>query len=560
MAEESNLPEQNQSPVFKAGEAFNREEINKKIMMDPTGVDTEELKKVKSGEEVTKEAKNFFRENYKKSLEELDPDSAKTPWYYEFAYSPTTSFYRQIARTIESGEALDGAKDIIPMAKEAAGQKVTNAKALKAGTVTEIIDLIGTKEIEEKEGFASARDEFNSKVKDEKNSFENLYKAFRENIDLFNRDLSTIDERTRSKIFSPENNAIISALAKALKEEGIENESVNAMAERFEENIGKLLEKIPGQKIEAAKEEAPKKVESQEKPEVSKSEEKLEEKMEEKKTEGGTPAAPASTPIETPKATETAPVTQEAASPAAPGTPETKTGESKLVTPEVAPPTTKTQEQATPITGTTKTGVSEEAKKSAEGAIESIFGGMGAGKTEGSEGGAASAASSSPALSRYSEMLESLFGPGVSSMIPGLGGMGGEGEASEITGETTKITEKISQKGETISPGGGIKETGVQKLASPLPTSSPKPATPASPETPVSTGAKSQEQPNEASPVEEAMAITEESKAQGGQPQTPSTEGGGDFSEKLNQMVNLLSQLNDTLQNPLIVTPTTKNF
>jgi len=561
LAEESNLPEQNQTPVFKAGESFNRKELNKEIMIDPTGVDIEEIKKVRSGEKVVKEAKDFFRKNYKEILNELDPDSEKTPWYYEFSYSPANKYYKEIGEKIAEGEALDGANDIIPMAKKSAEQKVTNAKALKTGTVTEIVDLIGTKEIEGNDGFTSVTDEFNSKIKDEKNSFETLYKEFKENLDLFNQDLSTLDEKFRDKIFSPENNAIISALAKALKEEGIENESVNVMAERFEENIEKLLEKISGprQKIEAAKDEASKKEETTEKPEVAKSGEKLGEKMGEKMAEGGTPAAP--TPIETPKATETTLSVQEDTS-GVPTTTEIKTEEAKLTTPKVAPPTTKPETPATaiPTTGTPKTGISEEAKGYTERAIEGIFGGMSVEKNKEPKGGVASVTSSSPALSAYNEMIESLFEPEFSSMIPELGGTSTEKTPTRIAEESTKIAEKILPKSETPAKERSIKEIGVQKLTSPLQTPVSKPDTQDLQEPAERERFKSQDQISEESTETKDMETEVKNKSAESQAGGTNSEEGSDLSEKLSLMVNLLSQLNDTLQNPLIVTSTTKNF
>jgi hypothetical protein len=529
--------------------------------IDPVGVNIDEIKNTDSEEVIGKEEKDFFKKNYKEILNVLDPDSVGKPWYYRFAYSPIKELNNRIEKKIEAGEALDGARDIIPMSMKAAEQKVANAKALRTGTVTEIVDLIGTKEIESKEGLNSIKEEFNSRIKDDKNSFESLYSEFKKNLSLFNEDLSMVDEKNVSKIFSPENNAVISALAKALKEMGVENQSVNSMAGKFEENIEKLLEKISRseQKIESVKEETPKKEESIEKSESLKTQEKLDLKKSEELQ-----ISPAFTEIESSKITETPIFMGETPSSLSP---ENKVEETKLSSIDSITLSQKPLPvDAFSITATTETpntNVSKQASDFAKRSIESIFGlSMPKdGEEELVEEGSVDSSPSS--LSTYTRMMESIFGPEISSLIPGIGETGEKDKGlgtSQISEKTTKIAEKISPKGETISPGGSVKETGMQKLASPLPTPVPKPPTSTPLETPVSDATKSQGQPSEVSSDEDAVTTPEKSKTQGEQSQTPDTESNNDFSEKLNIMVNLLSQLNETLQNPLIVTPITKNF
>ena len=276
MAEENKTPEQSESPIFKVGEAVDRAKIEGNVLQGFS--EDEDIQKLKDLNRVSKEAKSFFRKNYKETLTELDPESSKTPWYYQFAYSPVGSSIRKIEKTLEAGEALDGAKDIVPMAQKAAQSKVSSAQALKVGTVTEIVDMIGSGEVQNMSTFSNVKEEFDSKVKDEKKSFEVLYNSFKENIGLFQRDLSMLDDRAKKTLFSPENNAIISALAKVLKGEGIENESVNYMNEKFEEYLNALATGTPaaGEKMEAAKAEAPKEPEKETGTEAKVEETKLE--------------------------------------------------------------------------------------------------------------------------------------------------------------------------------------------------------------------------------------------------------------------------------------------
>ena len=555
MAEENKTPEQSESPIFKVGEAVDRAKIEGNVLQGFS--EDEDIQKLKYLNRVSKEAKSFFRKNYKETLTELDPESSKTPWYYQFAYSPVGSSIRKIEKTLEAGEALDGAKDIVPMAQKAAQSKVSSAQALKVGTVTEIVDMIGSGEVQNMSTFSNVKEEFDSKVKDEKKSFEVLYNSFKENIGLFQRDLSMLDDRAKKTLFSPENNAIISALAKVLKGEGIENESVNYMNEKFEEYLNALATGTPaaGEKMEAAKAEAPKEPEKETGTEAKVEETKLEEKLEEKKEAPVTPA-PEEKPIEGAKAE--APPETTTAGPA----PEAKAETPALAVPEVPKPGGTMEGAAaapTPVTPP-KGAAGEEAKTAAMSAIEGIFGGATSLKTpETGEGAAKSASSlleSSPALQGYSSMIDSLFGAGTFSSLP----IPGMGAVSEIAGGATDLTKKISTTGETLTGSAGIKETGVQKLASPLPTPATKPTVPTPTETKVSPTPSAQEQSTSASPVEEGMETTQETKPSG-QAQSPATEeGGSELGEKLNLMVNLLTQLNDTLQNPLIVTTTNKNF
>lgn len=559
MAEENKTPEQSESPIFKVGEAVDRAKIEGNVLQGFSG--DEDIQKLKDLNRVSKEAKSFFRKNYKEILTELDPESSKTPWYYQFAYSPVGSSIRKIEKTLEAGEALDGAKDIVPMAQKAAQSKVSSAQALKVGTVTQIVDMIGPGEVQNMSTFSDVKEEFDSKVKDEKKSFEVLYNSFKENLELFQRDLSMLDDRDRKTLFSPENNAIISALAKVLKGEGIENESVNYMNEKFEEYLNALATGTPaaGEKMEAAKAEAPKEPEKETGTEAKVEETKLEEKLEEKKE---APVTPSAAPEAEEKPIEGAKAEAPPATPTAGPAPEAKTETPALTTPEVTKPGGAIEGAAatpTPVTPP-KGAAGEEAKTAATSAIEGIFGGATSLKTpETGEGAGKSSSSlleSSPALQGYSSMIDSLFGAGTFSSLP----IPGMGEVSEIAGGATDLTKKVSQAGETLTGSVGIKETGVQKLASPFPAPATKPTAPTPTETKVSPTASAQEQPTSSSPVEEGMGTTQETKP-AGQAQGPATEeGGSELGEKLNLMVNLLTQLNDTLQNPLIVTTTNKNF
>lgn len=559
MAEEENKsPDQKKPIVFKVGEAVDRAKIEGNIIQGFSA--DEDIEKLKDLNSVSKEAKRFFRKNYKEILTELDEDSAKTPWYYQFAYSPVGSSIRKIEKTLEAGEALDGAKDIVPMAQASAQSKVTSAKALKVGTVTEIVDMIGLGEVQKMANFSEVKEEFDSKVKDEKKSFEVLYNSFKQNLDIFQRDLSMLGDNDRKKLFSPENNAIISALAKILKGEGIENQSVNFMSEKFEEYLNALATGSPtaGEKMEAAKTEAPKESEKEAGTEAKVEETKLEEKLEEKKI----PVTPSTETGSEEKPIEGVKSQESSTTPTAEPTAEAKTETPALTTPEAPKPGgTIEGAAASPTTVTTpKSSVSEEAKAAGMSAIESIFGGATSLKTKETGEGAAKSGStlteSSPALQGYSSMIDSLFGAGAFSSLP----VSRMGEISGIAGGSMDLAKKVSPIGETSSGSLSKKETGVQKLTSSLPTPATKPTAPEQTESKVSSSSTEKDQPSSSSPAEEGMETTQDTTSKGPEQSQSAGEGGSDMGEKLSLMVNLLTQLNDTLQNPLIVTTINKNF
>ena len=163
-------------PIFKSGEgAFDRAKFKEQesAMITPGGqltgkeIDEDLKKKKKSADDVIKEANKFYNDEYKKNLKALDPAYDPSIIYYSESYSRDSSDRSEIDQRIEDGEALDG-KEISEMAKGSAENKIANAQKLKTGTVTQIVENLGLKSIKEYEKYDSVKEEFDSKVKDDK--------------------------------------------------------------------------------------------------------------------------------------------------------------------------------------------------------------------------------------------------------------------------------------------------------------------------------------------------------------------------------------------------------
>ena len=356
MAEETGT-QGSEFPIFKSGEgAFDRAKYKEQeaatvesdgINVRLTGkeIDEDLKKKKKSADDAIKEANKFYNNEFEKNLKALDPAYDPKLIYYSEAYSDGGSNRNKIRRKIEDGEAVDG-KEISEMSKSAAENKIGNAQKLKTGSVTQIVENLGLKNIKEFDLYGDVKSDFDSKVKDENSKFDTLLKKFSAILGYFNGDGGPMSTQKAAILYTPENNSIIAALAKILEEQGFDSESVLAMAKKYDDNLGKLIEKSKGGSIESM--EMTKEGDVVKKGEGVTEEKKLEEKKEE------TPAAPLpppGAPVEEPKvapvepAVETKPAEALAPSPATEST-ETKLEDNKNITSPTGPTGTVRSEPA----------------------------------------------------------------------------------------------------------------------------------------------------------------------------------------------------------------------
>ena len=251
-------------PIFKSGEgAFDRAKYKEQeaatvesdgINARSTGkeIDEDLKKKKKSADDVIREANKFYDNEFEKNLKALDPAYDPKLIYYWEAYSDGGSNKNKIKRKIDDGEAVDG-KEISEMSKGSAQNKLGNAQKLKTGTVTQIVENLGFNSIEKYEKYNQVKEDFDSKVKDEKLKFEPLLDKFLNIISYFNGEGGPMTDQKYKILFTPENNAIISAFAKILEAEGFGSESVLAMSKRYKENLEKLIDKSKDGSIESTK-------------------------------------------------------------------------------------------------------------------------------------------------------------------------------------------------------------------------------------------------------------------------------------------------------------------
>ena len=183
-------------PIFKSGEgAFDRAKYKQEesAMITPTGqltgkeIDEDLKKKKKSADEVIKEATTFYNDSFEKNLKALDPAYDPKLIYYSEAYDESGTDRMDIGEKIDNGEALDG-KEIFEMSKGSAQNKIGNAQKLKTGTVTQIVENLGFKIIKDYEKYDSVKEEFDSKVKDDKLKFEPMLDKISSLLSFFNDD------------------------------------------------------------------------------------------------------------------------------------------------------------------------------------------------------------------------------------------------------------------------------------------------------------------------------------------------------------------------------------
>ena len=593
-------------PIFKSeGEAFDRAKINAEIRSGNTGAVTAEIgDSMRAAEKATTQAKSFYDQVYNDELKALDPAYDKNDPFYQYAYAGTSSDKKDIQEKIEEGQAVDG-KEIVPMAKQTAGTKVGNAKALKSGTVTQIAEQIGIKEIKSMEGYDSVSQDFNSKTKDESLKFDTLLSAFSRIIGQLNEGLgigAKLPKETELK-----NNAIISALAKILSAEGIRNESISKMAERYEENLKNLINSkqsgIEGIKQEEKKSETPEPT-----AEVKSEEQKIEAAIQPEKSPTGEASA-AATPETAQTAQTIATSTETGAIESA--TPGNETAENKEVASVAEQSTTQIQsttEGATvenkeaPSVANESIAVTQEQKietPTAETKTGTVTPSGETAESKSQTGIESNASQEQPAKgsSRGSEFLKSIFGvsggettetgnTGKKFMEGIFGGGGSKSETSKTastaesqvgkleeklenvkpgitsnTGTAEKITGELSKKDETFTENKSIIQTDTQKLASSITQSNTE------------TGNKeTTSTETEPKPVTEALTTSDISTSigttdQGNTNQVENTntktsgiENNEALGMKMDAMINLLSQLNDTLSSPLLVTSSQKKF
>jgi hypothetical protein len=591
------LAENQEYPSFKSGgEAFDRAEIYKKIEPGNTSAITPEVgDAMREAGKVSKKAIDFYNEAFNKEIKALDPSYTPTgegSVFYTFAYSDSGSDRRKIERKIEKGETVDG-KEIVTMAKGSASTKVENAKTLKTGTVTQIVERVGAKEIKQMDAYEDVKNDFDSKVKSENVKFDKLLDKLQEIATIMDRPgpgVSTQD------IYTPENNAIISAVAKILKEEGLTNESVNTTSEKYDNNIEALIKKLGTGKIEPST-EAKKEEAEKSKPTGVTEEKKLETKTEspvkteEKPQVQQAPTTPKETRVESAKVEKSeAAAKTETALPAS--VPALEVSKQEIVKEETStkkeentPPTSSIEsemikgsqegvdfvkeifggflglkpEGATGDTG--DTGDTGESKIESGGVdlAKSILKGMGRGeKKEGEkEGAQKTETKSSVASKEIPKPIESTKAAAAPVQVS-------KGESPKTVSATEKMQQKTGATPETFLKSTAIKETSTQKLSSPI--SVEKSSTENPGQTPISSGGEinTPQGKTESSATQEIMPGEEKKEAAPKEASSSSGSEGeesiGDLSSKMETMIGLLSNLNDVLSSPLLVTPTTKKF
>ena len=272
-----------EAPVFKFEGGFDRAKYTsqEKAMITPDGqvtgstIDDDLKAKKVTVEGIEKKAISFYNEKYDAAIKELDPSVDRASIFYREAETNAYRDQKEIKNSIEQGKSVDG-KEIIDMASNSAANKMANVDKLKNGTVTQIAESLGWKRIEESDNYQEILEDFNKRMNNEKFSFEKIIDNLWAKFD----DINDPENETGIK-YSPEDNALISALAKILEGEGFKNESVTAMSSKYEENLNNFSEKSKGTKegnLESSKTE-----EKKETGELKTTEEKLSEPKEKQK-------------------------------------------------------------------------------------------------------------------------------------------------------------------------------------------------------------------------------------------------------------------------------------
>ena len=587
-----------QYQIFKSsGGSFDRAKVEIDMMKSGEASITSEIgdSMVKS-DKAYKEASDFYNQIFKEEIKALDPAYDPSSTNYIYAYSPASTDKRKIKRDIEKGEEIDG-NEIVPIAKESAASKVKNATALKIGSVTQIVENVGIKTIKnDMEGFENVKNDFNSKVQDENLKFEKLLDKFQDILSFFRNP----QPRQQSLLYTPENNAIISALAKILSQEGFDSDSVKSMSAKYDEYVDSLSSKAKSNSIESVS-QAENEQKTQETASVTTSEQKIEEKIggqearDEKTTEGKlefptssdltqTKPEPVAVTNEQGIAESIEAPNQSSIEPASTQETKNETPTSPASSPQSIDSSTPLASKESPAATTAGTqgedkanetaGQKESTSQKGSSFIEEMFGGL-----------LSSTESQTPTftseLKTLTESLESSqvakpltesVSKGVesntssaSTNIAGLSTPSKGAEKSSTMGmvkSVEKIQEKIGVSPETMSKVAGIKETVTQKLSSTvqpeITSTDNNTQTPSTGQGVTSTEGKTES----SSAISEGNAeeISKQSPMSTSSEEPKAGKGNEDLSNKMETMISLLSQLNDTLSGPLLVTSTTKKF
>jgi hypothetical protein len=577
-------------PVFKSSEgAFDRakyeEQDKARIVSDgitarSTGkeIDEDLVKKKKSADQVIKEANKFYDDSFQKNVKGLDPAYDPSLIYYSEAYSDGGLNKNKIRRKLEKGETIDG-KEIFEMSKQSAENKISNAKVLKDGRVTDIVENLGLKDVKQFGLFEDVKSDFDSKIKDEKIKFEPLLDNFAKLLHYFSVKDSFMASQYAPILYTPENMAIISALGKVLEAEGFTNESVTKTAKAYDDNIKKLIEKKEGKKAEDVIKEAAQEAKKGET--TTKTEEQ---KLEEKKAEDlkKEPIAenkdikldqPKEATTTTTTTTTTIPTAEEPKKTEEKKEPEVKTAEQKL--------DEKKPEEKKEATGTVE-GKKDEGEKGKgkekepvfSEPVKGIFDMLGinlpaAKEGEGDKGEGDEDKGKNKGLTTGSaqgdKTIEEL---GFAKPKEGESGgdKGKKDNKSTTDNKATKLDEKVStntdKKSETSTASTPIKETQTQNLSSVSTPDTDKkdvkkeePATTTATTTENQTVDKNAGVSNDVKTTSEAPKETEDKTKKEDQDKMNK-----EMSDNMKSMVALLAQLNNTLKNPLMVIPNNKKF
>ena len=130
---------------------------------------------------------------------------------------------------------------------------------------------------------------------------------------------------------------------------------------------------------------------------------------------------------------------------------------------------------------------------------------------------------------------------------------------SSPAGTSTSTVENLSAKNETSSTSMGIKETETQKLSSASPPAENKPAEEPKPTTTTPVGSETVTKVSAETASLNSTPGNEQNKGESPK-DTVSSKGNEDLNKNMETMVTLLTQLNNTLQGPLLVTSMSKKI
>ena len=522
--------EEGESIIFQAPEAIDRGTIEGNIQNKV--YITDQMEGLKTANDVGKKAKSFYREKYKEALSKEDAafDSAKAE--YQIASSQVGWDLKKIQKKIDKGEALDSVKDIIPMAENTALNYVQNASSLKSLSPLKIMDMMNLSSLKNLDGYEEVESLFEEKAEGSDLDFGSIVSSLMRIAGQFEGVI------TNPKIFdilkTPENRFASSAFSKILELSGLENESIEKNSSYFEDNLEKLINKIQGKEVESLEtDKLQNEVKIEDVPPLPE-----EEKEKEKESQAVDEPA-ALEQVQEPKGEEKPPMEESVVT-------ETQTVESSQGGEGFTPPEAgeaKTLQETAPLESGTEE-KSPESSSSSSGyssLLSSLFPGV-----FGGEG----------------KMTESV--KGLTESIEGEGSVNGRISSSgdRFTQLFDKIYpgEKKSSGSETLEGMSPIKETKIQNLASVEPKPEAKPDKQESSKEESKAPSTSSSEPNVAggsSSVPEETKKPQETKESQA---TSESEGSSDLSNKMDVMISLLSEVSESLQGPLVVKSSSRNF